>query len=97
MSISLSAMLSKREKVFYDIETFYKYSCWVFLFPNDKLEIVEFWPEGDERNSKSTIKLWEIYKEILSKYILIGYNCKKYDNIILLKLFENGCNNVVDA
>lgn len=98
MAISLSNMLSKRHKVFYDIETFYKYSCWVFYYPdNDKWEIVEFWPEGDERNAKATMKLWNIYQELLSDYILIGYNCKKYDNIVLLKLFENGCNNVVCA
>ena len=98
MAISLSNILSKRRKVFYDIETFYKYSCWVFYCPdNDKWEIVEFWPEGDERNSKSTIRLWDIYQKLLSDYILIGYNCKKYDNIVLLKLFETGCNNVVCA
>lgn len=98
MTISLSNILSKRRKVFYDIETFYKYSCWVFYYPdNDKWEIVEFWPEGDERNSKSTMRLWDIYQKLLSDYILIGYNCKKYDNIVLLKLFETGCNNVVYA
>lgn len=98
MAISLSNILSKRRKVFYDIETFYKYSCWVFYYPdNDKWEIVEFWPEGDERNSKSTMRLWDIYQKLLSDYILIGYNCKKYDNIVLLKLFETGCNNVVYA
>ena len=98
MAISLTTMLSKRKKVFYDIETFYKYSCWVFYYPDkNSWEIVEFWPEGDERNSKSTIKLWGIYQELLQNYILIGYNCKKYDNIILLKLFENGCNNVISS
>lgn len=98
MAISLTTMLSKRKKVFYDIETFYKYSCWVFYYPDkDSWEIVEFWPEGDERNSKSTIKLWGIYQELLQNYILIGYNCKKYDNIILLKLFETGCNNVISS
>ena len=98
MAISLSNLLSKRHKVFYDIETFYKYSCWVFYYPDsDKWEIVEFWPEGDERNNKATIQLWNIYQKILTDYILIGYNCKKYDNIILLKLFEFGCNNVVNA
>lgn len=98
MAISLSNLLSKRHKVFYDIETFYKYSCWVFYYPDsDKWEIVEFWPEGDERNNKATIQLWNIYQKLLTDYILIGYNCKKYDNIILLKLFEFGCNNVVNA
>lgn len=98
MAISLSAILAKRKKVFYDIETFYKYSCWLFYFPHiDKWEIIEFWPEGDERNSKSTMRLWDIYQMLLRDYILIGYNCKKYDNVILLKLFENGCNNVVTS
>lgn len=98
MAISLSNLLSKRDKVFYDIETFYKYSCWVFYYPDkDKWEIVEFWPDGDERNGKSTMQLWNIYQRLLTDYILIGYNCKKYDNIILLKLFEDGCNNVVCA
>lgn len=98
MAISLSNLISKRHKVFYDIETFYKYSCWVFYYPDpDKWEVVEFWPEGDERNNKATIQLWNIYQKILTDYILIGYNCKKYDNIILLKLFEFGCDNVVNA
>lgn len=98
MAISLSNMLSKRDKVFYDIETFYKYSCWAFYYPSgDNWEIVEFWPDGDERNGKSTMQLWNIYQKLLSDYILIGYNCKKYDNIILLKLFEGGCNNVICA
>lgn len=98
MAISLSNILSKRKKVFYDIESFYKYSCWVFYYPdNDKWEIVEFWPDGDERNAKATMKLWNIYQELLRDYILIGYNCKKYDNIVLLKLFENGCDKVISA
>ena len=97
MAISLHKLLESRELCFYDIETFYKYSCWVFKFPNDKWEIVEFWPEGDERNRAATQKLWNIYQSLLKSYILIGYNCKKYDNIILLKLFEYGLNNVVTA
>lgn len=91
-------MLAKRKKVFYDIETFYRYSCWVFYYDeSESFEIVEFWSEGDERNKKSTIKLFSIYQEILKSYILIGYNCKKYDNIVLLKLFEDGCNSVISA
>lgn len=98
MAISLSKLLKARKKVFYDIETFYKYSCWVFYYEDtDTWRIVEFWPEGDERNKKSTMYLNSIYQDILRNYILIGYNCKKYDNIILLKLFEDGCDNVIDS
>ena len=97
MAISLSMMLKKRVKVFYDIETFYKYSCWVFYYPNGKWDIVEFWPEGDERNALATNKLWNIYQVMIRDWILIGYNCKKYDNIILLKLFENGNNTVITS
>ena len=99
MTVSLSNILDRRTKIFYDIETFYKYSCWVFYCPDNdvKWEIVEFWQEGDERNKESTIKLFDIYQKLLEDYILIGYNCKKYDNIILLKLFENGCNNVINS
>lgn len=97
MAISLHKLLESRKLCFYDIETFYKYSCWVFKFPNDKWEIVEFWPEGDERNHAATQKLWNLYQSFLKDYILIGYNCKKYDNIILLKLFEYGLNNVVNS
>lgn len=97
MAISLSMMLKKRVKVFYDIETFYKYSCWVFYYPNGKWDIVEFWPEGDERNALATNKLWNIYRVMIRDWILIGYNCKKYDNIILLKLFENGNNTVITS
>lgn len=97
MAISLSMMLKKRVKVFYDIETFYKYSCWVFYYPNGKWDTVEFWPEGDERNALATNKLWNIYQVMIRDWILIGYNCKKYDNIILLKLFENGNNTVITS
>lgn len=97
MAISLSMMLKKRVKVFYDIETFYKYSCWVFYYPNGKWDIVEFWPDGDERNALATNKLWNIYQVMIRDWILIGYNCKKYDNIILLKLFENGNNTVITS
>ena len=101
MALSLEKLLKSRKLCFYDIETFYKYSCWVFYYPDEKIgepwKIVEFWPEGDERNKRSTQYLFSIYQDLLRNYILIGYNCKKYDNIILLKLFEFGCNNVIDA
>lgn len=99
MAISLSNILNRRTKIFYDIESFYKYSCWVFYCPDldSKWEIVEFWPEGDERNKRSTTRLFDIYQKLLEDYILIGYNCKKYDNMILLKLFENGLCNVVNS
>lgn len=96
MAVSLHKMLESRKICFYDIETFYKYSCWVFYI-DDKWDIVEFWPEGDDRNKQSTLKLFGIYQKLLQSYILVGYNCKKYDNLILLSLFEYGCANVVDA
>lgn len=98
MAFSLHKLLESRKLCFYDIETFYKYSCWVFYFPeNDKWEIIEFFTDGDERNKRATIMLWEVYQKLLSDYILVGYNCKKYDNIILLKLFENGNCGVINA
>lgn len=89
MAISFERLLESRKICFYDIETFYKYSCWVFFFQDTKeWKIVQFGQGND--NSKSALMLWELYKRILREYILVGYNCKKYDNIILLKLFEFG-------
>lgn len=98
MAVSLGRLLDCRKLCFYDIETFYNYSCWLFLFPDaDRWEIIEFFPQGDGRNKKGSMRLWEVYRKILREYILIGYNCKKYDNLILLKLFENGNSEEIDS
>lgn len=101
MAFSLHKLLESRKLCFYDIETFYKYSCWVFYFPeNDKWEIIEFSFSDADRNKKATLMLQDVYNRLIKDYILIGYNCKKYDNIILLKLMENlqmGVCGVIDA
>ena len=101
MAFSLHKLLESRKLCFYDIETFYKYSCWVFYFPeNDKWEIIEFSFDNGEQNKKATLMLLDVYQRLIRDYILIGYNCKKYDNIILLKLMENlsmGVYGVIDS
>lgn len=101
MAFSLHKLLESRKLCFYDIETFYKYSCWVFYFPeNDKWEIIEFSFDNTEQNKKATLMLQDVYQRLIRDYILIGYNCKKYDNIILLKLMENlqmGVCGVIDS
>lgn len=85
---SILETIKERELCFYDIETFYNYSCWVFWTKENGFEVIEFGTNKEE-NLKATKKLVSKYRDILSKYILVGYNCKKYDNLILLSLFEH--------
>lgn len=84
---SLADEIGSLRKIFYDLETFKTYACFCFRYEDDSTEEIEF-VEGDyQLNHRSTERLYEIYeKQILNKGLLIGYNNKKYDNIILLSL-----------
>lgn len=96
---SLKEEVYNRKFIFYDIESFYKYSCWVFKTSDEnETEIIEFFTEEDGRNVESTKKLYKMYSTIIKRGLLIGYNCKKYDNLILLSLFPDGaCDSVINA
>lgn len=84
---SLADEISNRDKIFYDLETFKHYACFCFRYEDDSTEEIEFVAGDNELNVESTDRLREIYENhILKNGLLIGYNNKKYDNMILLSL-----------
>lgn len=86
---TLAEHIEGLERIFYDLETFKTYACFCFRFGDNSIEEIEFVSGDTELNIESTDRLREIYKErILANGLLIGYNNRKYDNMILLSLMS---------
>lgn len=85
--MKVTDVIGSRTPIFYDLETYKQYALFTFLIDDEYLEY-EF-VGNDALDAKATIGLEDLYHRILKDYLLIGYNNKHYDNIILLTLFAS--------
>ena len=87
---TIQEILDERTVIFYDIESFKKYALFTFKNKGSQEVITVDFISGDTvHNKKSTEELLYYISEIIKDGVLVGYNCKKYDNIIILTIWNN--------